>query len=88
MQRRDSTMAQMYFEREPQSESRPVSIRYVYRGRSLVFETDSGVFSRGEMDAGSALLLECLPMLSGRVLDLGCGWGALFIPTRSKQYKR
>ena len=77
MQRRDSTMAQMYFEREPQSESRPVSIRYVYRGRSLVFETDSGVFSRGEMDAGSALLLECLPMLSGRVLDLGCGWGAL-----------
>ncbi|MBR3764829.1 MAG: methyltransferase [Clostridia bacterium] len=39
--------------------------------------TDAGVFSKGELDAGSRLLLDSLPDLSGDVLDLGCGWGAI-----------
>ena len=41
------------------------------------FITDAGVFSRDGLDAGTRVLLEALPPLSGRVLDLGCGWGAL-----------
>ena len=29
------------------------------------------------MDRGTEILLNALPPLSGRVLDLGCGWGAV-----------
>jgi 16S rRNA G1207 methylase RsmC len=43
----------------------------------MEFITDAGVFSRDGLDAGTRVLLEALPPLSGRVLDLGCGWGAL-----------
>ncbi|PWE31306.1 MFS transporter [Maritimibacter sp. 55A14] len=40
--------------------------------------TQAGVFSAGRLDAGSALLAECLPQsLKGLVADLGAGWGAL-----------
>lgn len=41
------------------------------------FETDAGVFSKGELDEGTRVLLEALPPLHGRALDLGCGWGAV-----------
>jgi 16S rRNA (guanine1207-N2)-methyltransferase len=36
-----------------------------------------GGFSADRVDPGSALLLSALPKLSGRVADLGAGWGAL-----------
>ena len=70
-------MSEQYFAREPGSESRPASCRFTYRGRVLSFETDAGVFSRGEIDYGTQTLLNALPALSGRVLDLGCGFGAV-----------
>ena len=42
------------------------------------FLSRPGVFSWDRIDAGSALLAECLPEdLSGRVADLGAGWGYL-----------
>ena len=46
-------------------------------GRTVEFLTDSGVFSRGHVDFGSRVLAENLPALTGRVLDLGCGYGFL-----------
>ena len=49
------------------------------------FTTDAGVFSRGELDKGTKLLLDALPDLHGRVLDLGCGWGAIGV-TVGKKY--
>ncbi len=65
-----------YYTREPQSASRPTDCEYSYRGNALRFQTDAGVFSRGEADPGSRLLLEALPEeLDGDILDLGCGWG-------------
>ena len=70
-------MNDQYFTREPGSASRPVPCSFSYRGCALTFETDSGVFSRGELDEGSRLLLDALPPLRGPVLDVGCGWGAL-----------
>ena len=70
-------MAEQYFAREPSAESRPVWTEYTYRGHTVQLLTDSGVFSRGAVDEGSALLLDCLPPLSGRVLDLGCGAGII-----------
>ena len=69
-----------YYTREPQSESRPVECEYVYRGERLRFVTDAGVFSKGEVDTGTQLLLEALPEeMSGEILDLGCGWGVIGI---------
>ena len=70
-------MSEQYYTADPTSESRPVPCSFVYRGKSLTFQTDSGVFSRGELDQGSRLLIDALPALSGDVLDLGCGWGAI-----------
>ena len=70
-------MNEQYYTADPTSESRPVPCSFVYRGKSMLFQTDSGVFSRGELDQGTRLLIDALPELSGDVLDLGCGWGAI-----------
>jgi len=42
----------------------------------LTFVTDSGVFSKSRVDFGTDLLIRSLPPLHGRILDLGCGYGA------------
>ena len=74
-----------YFTRVPQSESKPVACEYTYRGIPLSFRTDAGVFSRGEVDTGTRLLLEALPEeMSGEILDLGCGWGVIGIAIAKK----
>jgi 16S rRNA (guanine1207-N2)-methyltransferase len=74
-----------YYTRNPASESRPVDCEYVYRGIPLAFRTDAGVFSRGEVDAGTDLLLKSLPEeMTGDILDLGCGWGVIGISIAKK----
>ena len=75
-------MSNMYYEREPQSASREVGCVFSYRGNRLSFQTDAGVFSKGELDQGTRLLLDALPELTGEVLDLGCGWGAIGIAVK------
>ena len=66
-----------YYTADPTSESKPVPCAFPYRGYGLNFMTDAGVFSKGELDVGSHLLLDALPSLAGDVLDIGCGWGAI-----------
>ena len=74
-----------YYTREPQSASKPVECRYAYRGEALTFRTDAGVFSRGEVDTGTQLLLEALPAeMGGEILDLGCGGGVIGISIARK----
>lgn len=70
-------MNDQYYTADPSSQSRPVPCFFPYRGHGLQFMTDAGVFSKGELDAGTRLLLDALPELTGDVLDLGCGWGAI-----------
>jgi 16S rRNA (guanine1207-N2)-methyltransferase len=72
-------MPDHYFSRSPESAHRPGECQFAYRGHGLSFETDAGVFSRDGLDKGTELLLCALPDLSGDVLDLGCGWGAVGI---------
>lgn len=72
-------MPDHYFSETPESAHRPSECQTVYKGHTLIFETDAGVFSRDGLDKGTALLLHALPPLSGSVLDLGCGWGAVGI---------
>ena len=71
-------MAEHYFTETPGSPHRPIRFQAEYRGKFLVFQTDSGVFSRTEIDRGSRTLLNALPDgITGDVLDMGCGYGAL-----------
>ena len=77
-------MAEHYYTPQPQSEHRERTIRATAAGLTLDFVTDAGVFSKNELDPGSRLLIESLPPLSGRVLDLGCGWGAVGISVGKK----
>ena len=50
-------------------------------GVNFYFKTDNGVFSKDKLDFGTRVLLESLPLseLSGDILDLGCGYGAVSI---------
>ena len=64
-----------YFDNDENVKSDPVSVSCWAGSRELTFITDSGVFSRGEIDDASLLLVKQLPPLEGRVLDLGCGYG-------------
>ena len=74
-----------YYTRNPASESRPVDCEYTYRGIKLTFRTDAGVFSKGEVDTGTDLLLKALPEeMGGEILDLGCGWGVIGISVARK----
>ena len=86
MPRRAWRMADHYFTADPQSAHRYASCEYAYRGETLRFITDAGVFSRGEMDFGTDVLLRSLPdPMAGRTLDIGCGWGAIGV-TVGKRY--
>ena len=73
-------MPDHYYSPQPQSAHKPAVLSFAYRGHSLRFQTDSGVFSRLDIDKGTALLLDTLPQaLSGSVLDMGCGYGVIGI---------
>ncbi len=70
-----------YFENDNNlvSEIKPFNI-YI-NGTSFTFNTDNGVFSKGELDFGTSLLIKNVLKLkvSGDILDLGCGYGAIGI---------
>ena len=81
------TRAPHYFSREgtPFSASeiermRPFPVSF--EGVGLQFLTGNGLFSRGEFDEGSRLLVETLHRQgqfpdAARFCDLGCGWGGI-----------
>ena len=78
-------MAEHYYTNNPTSEHEERSFRAVFAGRVLAFDTDAGVFSKQHVDPGSELLCKSLPdTLSGRVLDMGCGWGAMTVMTLAR----
>lgn len=70
-------MSEQYFTSKPTSEHRYSKFETEILGNTVVFHTDSGVFSKDALDFGTRTLLEAVPALYGRVLDLGCGWGAV-----------
>lgn len=77
-------MTEHYYTENPQSAHDEWQVEFTALGNSLRFTTDAGVFSRDGLDKGTALLLNALPPLSGRVLDLGCGWGAVGVALGAK----
>jgi 16S rRNA (guanine1207-N2)-methyltransferase len=69
-----------YYTADPSAPHEYRQVTLALGDRVLTFTTDAGVFSRDEVDFGTRLMIDSLPPLSGRVLDLGCGWGGLSLP--------
>lgn len=72
-------MTNHYFSQTPDSESDPRFWEYLLKGRKFRFKTDTGVFSKKEVDFGSRLLIETFepPEVEGPFLDVGCGYGPI-----------
>ena len=68
-----------YFDNSPQVESKRKEIKFEFLGRTLLFTTDNGVFSKDYIDEGSRILLDVItPLdLGNNVLDLGTGYGVI-----------
>ncbi len=55
-------------------------IHLEYNGNAFSFETHPSLFSPGAVDAGTLAMLGCVDFEEGaRLVDLGCGWGAVGI---------
>lgn len=56
-------------------------ISFRFSGITFSFITDNGVFSKTEVDFGTWVLLDTLKTqtLTGKILDLGCGYGVVGI---------
>ncbi len=69
----------------PGTGAHPVDPAYVFEvadlpGGPLTFEASAGVFSSRGLDAGARILIEAVDVtVDDRVLDLGCGYGAIGI---------
>lgn len=73
-------MAEHYYSSNPDSAHKPNQFTFTIHGREFVFATDAGVFSKEHIDPGSVILLKHTPLReSRRVVDLGCGYGAIGI---------
>ncbi|AQU77893.1 MULTISPECIES: class I SAM-dependent methyltransferase [Planococcus] len=72
-------MSQHYYSKNPQIKSNPREWTDVLRGEKFRFQTDTGVFSKSEVDFGSRLLIEAFREadIDGPMLDVGCGYGPI-----------
>lgn len=69
-----------YFSAYPKSKAKFGIVHTYLRGRPFKFLTSSGVFSKKRVDLGTRLLIESMVLPEkGRVLDIGCGYGAVGI---------
>jgi 16S rRNA G1207 methylase RsmC len=67
-----------YFTADPSVPFRRVPVTFSAWGHTLSLDSGSGVFAQGRLDVGTAVLFrEVVPPEGGRILDLGCGYGAI-----------
>lgn len=68
-----------YFTNDENLKSEINKIEVKIKNLSFSFYTDNGVFSKKGLDFGTRTLLENIPSVTGRILDLGCGYGPIGI---------
>jgi len=68
-----------YFDYDPTLASKEKVISFEIAGQKMTLTTDNGVFCKNHIDEGTSIFLEVLvPLnLSGKILDLGCGYGPI-----------
>ena len=68
-----------YFQDDPSLKSNIRNICFEIDGHNIELLTDNGVFSKSRIDEGSLAFLKVIvPLrLSGKILDLGCGYGPI-----------
>lgn len=73
-----------YYDEDQQGPLRPRQVSFSVLGRIFSATTGSGTFSKDGLDRATKLLIE-YSALQGeeRVLDLGCGWGAVGLSLKS-----
>jgi len=74
-------MSEHYYSSKPKVESKEQRVKITLRDLVMQFDTDSGVFSKGQIDFGSQLLIETIELHEGtkKVVDVGCGYGPIGI---------
>ncbi|MCY7837926.1 class I SAM-dependent methyltransferase [Bacillus haynesii] len=72
-------MTDHYYSEKPSAKSSRSTWAFHLRNRTFTFISDSGVFSKREVDFGSRLLIEAFrePDAEGDFLDVGCGYGPI-----------
>lgn len=70
-----------YFINDENLKSEIKEFKTKFLNQEFNFKTDNGVFSKGELDFGTKLLIDTVLKedISGTILDLGCGYGAIGI---------
>ena len=68
-----------YFDLDPSLASKKRIVEYYIDGRTITLVSDNGVFSKDKIDEGTFAFLKVLvPLrLSGKILDLGSGYGPI-----------
>ena len=68
-----------YFEKNDNLVEKPLVVTYEIFGKKISLHSNSGGFSKDKIDEGTFAFLKVLVPrhLSGKVLDVGCGYGAL-----------
>lgn len=70
-----------YFDNKLEVKNEKKLINITFANKTYKLYTNNGVFSKDKFDYGSKLLLETITpnKITGRVLDLGCGYGIIGI---------
>lgn len=68
-----------YFDNIPELPSEKRRLSLTIFDKTFTFISDNGVFSKNQVDVGSCALLKVMlsTPLEGKILDLGCGYGAI-----------
>ncbi|WGL53235.1 methyltransferase [Nocardioides sp. BP30] len=67
-----------YFSADPSVAFERIPLEASVWGTTLRLTSGSGVFAKGRLDVGTAILFrETEPPAPGRILDLGCGYGVI-----------
>ena len=71
-------MGEHYFSADPSVAFTRTPVHATVWGHELALTSGSGVFAKGRLDAGTAVLFrETEPPTARRYLDLGCGYGVI-----------
>lgn len=68
-----------YFVDDSTKEHKNFQFTFDYKNKHYIINSQDGVFSKKEVDAGSLFLVDCVikENISGDGLDLGCGYGII-----------